>query len=51
VRNKKFKNGKNAIRPRTLRKLTRAIDDLQNKEEELTGMESGVCAPAIENGQ
>jgi len=26
-----FKNGKNAIRPRNLRKLTRAIHDLQNK--------------------
>lgn len=26
-----FKNGKNTIRPRTLRKLTRAIHDLQNK--------------------
>lgn len=26
-----FKNGKNAIRPRTLRKLTKAIHDLQNK--------------------
>ncbi len=26
-----FKNGKNSIRPRTLRKLTRAIHDLQNK--------------------
>lgn len=25
-----FKNGKNAIRPRSLRKLTRAIHDLQN---------------------
>jgi hypothetical protein len=27
-----FKNGKNTIRPRTLRKLTRAIHDLQNGE-------------------
>jgi hypothetical protein len=26
-----FKNGKNAIKPRSLRKLTRAIHDLQNK--------------------
>jgi hypothetical protein len=26
-----FKNGKNVIKPRTLRKLTRAIHDLQNK--------------------
>jgi len=26
-----FKNGKNTIKPRTLRKLTRAIHDLQNK--------------------
>ncbi len=26
-----FKNGKNMIRPRSLRKLTRAIHDLQNK--------------------
>jgi hypothetical protein len=26
-----FKNGKNIIRPRTLRKLTKAIHDLQNK--------------------
>jgi hypothetical protein len=26
-----FKNGKNTIRPRSLRKLTRAIHDLQNK--------------------
>ena len=26
-----FKNGKNTIRPRTLRKLTKAIHDLQNK--------------------
>jgi hypothetical protein len=25
-----FKNGKNTIRPRTLRKLTKAIHDLQN---------------------
>jgi len=25
-----FKNGKNTIKPRTLRKLTRAIHDLQN---------------------
>ena len=28
---RKFKNGKNSIRPRSLRKLTRAIHDLQNK--------------------
>lgn len=28
---RKFKNGTNAIKPRTLRKLTRAIHDLQNK--------------------
>jgi hypothetical protein len=28
---RKFKNGKNTIRPRTLRKLIRAIHDLQNK--------------------
>jgi len=27
-----FKNGKNTIRPRTLRKLTKAIHDLQNKK-------------------
>lgn len=27
-----FKNGKNTIKPRTLRKLTRAIHDLQNKQ-------------------
>jgi len=26
-----FKNGKNTIKPRTLRKLTKAIHDLQNK--------------------
>ncbi len=26
-----FKNGKNTIKPRTLRKLTMAIHDLQNK--------------------
>ena len=26
-----FKNGKNVIKPRTLRKLTKAIHDLQNK--------------------
>jgi len=26
-----FKNGKNSIKPRTLRKLTKAIHDLQNK--------------------
>jgi hypothetical protein len=33
-----FKKGKNTIKPRTLRKLTRAIYDLQNsKDEELTG--------------
>ena len=28
---RKFKNGKNTIRPRSLRKLIRAIHDLQNK--------------------
>jgi hypothetical protein len=28
---RKFKNGRNTIRPRSLRKLTRAIHDLQNK--------------------
>ena len=28
---RKFKNGKNNIRPRTLRKLTRAINELQNQ--------------------
>ena len=28
---RKFKNGKNTIKPRTLRKLTKAIHDLQNK--------------------
>jgi DNA-binding Xre family transcriptional regulator len=28
---RRFKNGKNSIRPRTLKKLTRAIHDLQNK--------------------
>jgi len=28
---RKFKNGKNSARPRTLRKLTMAIHDLQNK--------------------
>ena len=27
-----FKKGKNTIKPRTLRKLTRAIRDLQNKK-------------------
>jgi hypothetical protein len=27
-----FKRGKNTIRPRSLRKLTRAIHDLQNKK-------------------
>jgi hypothetical protein len=27
-----FKNGKNTIKPRTLRKLTRALHDLQNKK-------------------
>jgi hypothetical protein len=27
-----FKNGRNAIKPRTLRKLTKAIHDLQNKK-------------------
>jgi hypothetical protein len=27
-----FKNGKNTIRPRSLRKLTRAIHDLQNRD-------------------
>jgi hypothetical protein len=27
-----FKNGRNTIKPRTLRKLTKAIDDLQNKK-------------------
>ena len=27
-----FKNGKNTIKPRSLRKLTRAIHDLQNKK-------------------
>jgi len=27
-----FKNGKNTIRPRSLRKLTRAIHDLQNMD-------------------
>jgi hypothetical protein len=27
-----FKNGKNTIKPRTLRKLTRAIHDLRNRE-------------------
>jgi len=27
-----FKNGKNTIRPRSLRKLTRAIQDLQNRD-------------------
>jgi hypothetical protein len=26
-----FKNGKNAIKPHTLRKLTKAIHNLQNK--------------------
>jgi hypothetical protein len=29
-----FKNGRNTIKPRTLRKLTRAIHDLQNKKPE-----------------
>jgi transcriptional regulator with XRE-family HTH domain len=29
-----FKKGKNTIKPRTLRKLTRAIRDLQNKNPE-----------------
>jgi hypothetical protein len=29
-----FKKGKNTIKPRTLRKLTRAIHDLQNNEDE-----------------
>ena len=28
---RKFKNGKNTLKPRSLRKLTRAIHDLQNK--------------------
>lgn len=28
---RKFRNGKNTIRPRSLRKLTRAIHDLQSK--------------------
>jgi hypothetical protein len=27
-----FKNGRNTIKPRTLRKLTKAIHDLQNKD-------------------
>jgi hypothetical protein len=41
-----FKNGRNTIKPRTLRKLTRAIRDLQNnKDKELTGTASGVYAP------
>jgi hypothetical protein len=30
---RKFKNGKNTIRPRSLRKLTKAIHDLQNNRE------------------
>jgi hypothetical protein len=46
-----FKNGRNTIKPRTLRKLTRAIHSLQNKKKELTGMASAVSAPAIGNGQ
>jgi hypothetical protein len=29
---RKFKNGRNTIKPRTLRKLTKAIHDLQSKE-------------------
>jgi hypothetical protein len=29
---RKFKNGRNTSKPRTLRKLTRAIHDLQNKD-------------------
>jgi len=28
---RRFKNGKNALRPRTLKKLTKAVHDLQNK--------------------
>jgi predicted transcriptional regulator len=28
---RKFKNGSNAVKPRTLRKLTRAINNLQSK--------------------
>jgi DNA-binding Xre family transcriptional regulator len=31
---RRFKNDKNSIRPRTLKKLTRAIHDLQNKRPE-----------------
>jgi hypothetical protein len=31
---RKFKKGKNTIRPRTLRKLTKAIHNLQNKSPE-----------------
>jgi len=27
-----FKNGRNTVKPRTLRKLTKAIRDLQNKD-------------------
>ncbi len=29
---RRFKNGKNSLRPRTLKRLTRAIHDLQNKK-------------------
>lgn len=29
---RRFKNGKNTLRPRTLKKLTKAIHDLQNKK-------------------
>jgi hypothetical protein len=32
IRKFKFKNGRNTSKPRTLRKLTRAIHDLQNKD-------------------
>jgi DNA-binding Xre family transcriptional regulator len=32
---RRFKNGKNSIRPLTLKKLTRAIHDLQNKKNKI----------------
>jgi|HubBroStandDraft_3_1064219.scaffolds.fasta_scaffold157298_2 hypothetical protein len=44
-----FKKGRNTIKPRTLRKLTKTIHNSLQKKEELTGMVSGVSA--IGNGQ
>ena len=40
-----FKNGKNTIKPRTLRKLTRAIHDLQNKSMILNEREGSIQLP------